>query len=273
VCLLSCLLSCLLLRARCPAFDPRAAVVVLAATLPSFHHNISRDVIFNEAELAGNKDVRDLSQGATAPATTANNASTIPATTEETDEENMKDSLIVGRTRKATNKVELSKKVLQEAVGATETPIKLINAVVRRRDPNIVYKEFYEKDPPLPKAMIAKLVSYNEDKPSYETAIAGPETLQWRQGVKKELNRILELDVWNLVPRPAKDVKIFISKWAFARKRNEHNEIVQHKARLILKGYEQVTDRDYDETYAAVIRNEITRLLLSLAAKYDWKVN
>jgi hypothetical protein len=74
-------------------------------------------------------------------------------------------------------------------------------------------------------------------------------------------------------PRPAKDVKIFTSKWAFARKRNEHNEIVRHKARLVLRGYEQVAGRDYDETYAAVVRNETARLLLSLAAKYDWEVD
>jgi hypothetical protein len=40
-----------------------------------------------------------------------------------------------------------------------------------------------------------------------------------------------------------------------------------------LKNYEQITGRDYDETYAAVIHNETTRLLLSLAAKYDWEVD
>ena len=72
--------------------------------------------------------------------------------------------------------------------------------------------ELYEEDPPLPKAMIAKLVTHNEDKPSYEAAMAGPEAPQWRQGVKEELNRILELGVWDLVPRPAKGVKIFTSK-------------------------------------------------------------
>jgi hypothetical protein len=91
--------------------------------------------------------------------------------------------------------------------------------------------------------------------------------------VKEELNRILELGIWDLVPRPAKGVKIFTSKWALARKCNEHNEIVRPKARLILKSYEQVAGRDYDKTYAAVVRNKTARLLLSLAAKYDWEVN
>jgi hypothetical protein len=41
----------------------------------------------------------------------------------------------------------------------------------------------------------------------------------------------------------------------------------------MLKGYEQIAGRDYNETYAEVMRSEISRLLLSLAAKYDWEVD
>jgi hypothetical protein len=78
--------------------------------------------------------------------------------------------------------------------------------------------------------------------------------------------------VWELVLRP-EGIKIFIFKWVFARKRNKHNEIVRHKARLVLRGYEQIAGRDYDETYIEVVRSETSRLLLSLAAKYDWEVD
>jgi hypothetical protein len=88
---------------------------------------IFRDVIFNEAELTGNKDVKDPSQGSTAPPTTANDASTTPATIEATDKEsiyhtkNIEESPITGRTRKTTYKIELSKKVFQKAVGVTDS--------------------------------------------------------------------------------------------------------------------------------------------------------
>src|SRR5450755_4293309 len=98
-------------------------------------------------------------------------------TIEETDKD-IKDSPVAGRTRKATNKAELPKKVFQKAMKAAKAPIKFINVIIPPRNPNIVYKELYEEDPPLPKAMIAKLVTHNEDKPSYETAMAGPETPQ-----------------------------------------------------------------------------------------------
>jgi hypothetical protein len=70
------------------------------------------------------------------------------------------------------------------------------------------------------------------------------------------------------VPIP-QDAKIFNSKWVFQRKRNKDNEIVRYKARLVLRGYEQVFNRDYGDTYALTVRSEISRLLLSLTAKYD----
>jgi hypothetical protein len=37
----------------------------------------------------------------------------------------------------------------------------------------------------------------------------------------------------------------------------------------MLRNYEQIADRDYDEIYIEIMRSEISRLLLSLAAKYD----
>jgi hypothetical protein len=59
--------------------------------------------------------------------------------------------------------------------------------------------------------MIAKVLTNNEDKPSYEAAIAGLEAHLWRQGMNEELERILGLGVWDLVLKPV-DAKIFTSK-------------------------------------------------------------
>jgi hypothetical protein len=43
--------------------------------------------------------------------------------------------------------------------------------VVSRRNPNIEYEDLIEKNPILSKIMIAKIIP-NEDKPSYEIAMA-----------------------------------------------------------------------------------------------------
>jgi hypothetical protein len=57
------------------------------------------------------------------------------------------------------------------------------------------------------------------------------------------------------MPMP-QDTKIFDLKWVLQRKRNEDNEIVRYKARLVLRGYEQVPNRDYGDTYALTVRSE-----------------
>jgi hypothetical protein len=40
-----------------------------------------------------------------------------------------------------------------------------------------------------------------------------------------------------------------------------------------LRGFEQQEGTDYGNTYATVVRNETTRLLLSLCAVNDWEIN
>jgi hypothetical protein len=65
----------------------------------------------------------------------------------------------------------------------------------------------------------------------------GPEIPLWKQGLQSEYDSLIERKVWTLVLMP-QDAKIFDPKWVFQRKRNEDNEIVRHKARLVLRGYE-----------------------------------
>ena len=42
-------------------------------------------------------------------------------------------------------------------------------------------------------------------------------------------------------------------KWVFVRKRNEKNEIVQYKTGLVVQGFSQCPEIDYEETYSPVI--------------------
>jgi hypothetical protein len=60
-------------------------------------------------------------------------------------------------------------------VEVTEASTKFVDIIVSRRNFNIIYKEFYEENPPLPKIIITKIIINNENKSSYETAMAGPE--------------------------------------------------------------------------------------------------
>ena len=57
------------------------------------------------------------------------------------------------------------------------------------------------------------------------------------------------------------------SKWDFIRKRNENNEVVRYKARLVVQGFTQRSGIDFDETYSPVMSGITFRYLISLAVQ------
>ncbi|KAJ9539391.1 hypothetical protein OSB04_032124 [Centaurea solstitialis] len=53
-------------------------------------------------------------------------------------------------------------------------------------------------------------------------------------------------------------------KWVFVRKRNENNEVIRYKARLVAQGFSQRPGIDYEETYSPVMDVITFRYLISL---------
>jgi hypothetical protein len=57
------------------------------------------------------------------------------------------------------------------------------------------------------------------------------------------------------------------SKWIFVHKRNENNEVVRYKARLVAQGFTQKPGIDFNETYSPVMSGITFRYIISLAAQ------
>lgn len=70
---------------------------------------------------------------------------------------------------------------------------------------------------------------------------------------------------------PPFGVKQLSTKWVYKLKINADNSI-RYKARLVVRGFEQVEGQDYDETYAPVSRLTTLRFILSTAAFFGFKV-
>ncbi|PRQ59184.1 putative RNA-directed DNA polymerase [Rosa chinensis] len=88
---------------------------------------------------------------------------------------------------------------------------------------------------------------------------------KWKEAIQVELDSLTKRKVFGPVVPTPRHVKPVGFKWVFVRKRNEGNEIVRYKARLVAQGFSQRPGIDYDETYSPVMDVITFRYLISLA--------
>ena len=89
--------------------------------------------------------------------------------------------------------------------------------------------------------------------------------------MKEKLSMIEKNKTWILIERP-RDRKMIRVKRVYSTKLNVDGSINKNKARLVVKGYNQVFGMDYSDTFALVTRLDTIRLLLAVAAQNDWRV-
>ena len=103
---------------------------------------------------------------------------------------------------------------------------------------------------------------------SYTEASKYPE---WRTAMHEEFNALQAQGTWSLVPR-LPSMNVVGCKWVFRIKYNPDGTIARHKARLVAKGYHQVQGFDFDETFSPVVKKPTIRIILALAAQYNWSL-
>ncbi|KAL0428099.1 UNVERIFIED_CONTAM: Copia protein [Sesamum latifolium] len=85
------------------------------------------------------------------------------------------------------------------------------------------------------------------------------------------MNSMGSNQVWTLVD-PPKGVRPIGCKLVYKRKLGADGEVTAFKARLVEKGYTQRPGVDFEETYSPVAMAKSTRILLSIAAWYDYEI-
>src|SRR5437764_2830426 len=112
----------------------------------------------------------------------------------------------------------------------------------------------------------------NVDPLSYEEAVYfSPYATNWQEGMQEEYNALVANLTFRWVKLPA-GKKAIQSKWVYLRKENLDGS-THFKCRVVIKGYKQVQGIDFTETFAPGAKQVTVRLLLSLAAYYDWDID
>ena len=74
---------------------------------------------------------------------------------------------------------------------------------------------------------------------------------KWRNAMDEEIKAIEKNDTWEFAPLPTGKKTIGV-KWVYKLKKIAKGKVERYKARLVVKGYSQRQDIDYDEVFAPV---------------------
>ena len=80
-----------------------------------------------------------------------------------------------------------------------------------------------------------------------------------------------ENKVWTLVDLPD-DRQAIENRWIFKKKTEANGNVTVYKARLVAKCFRQVQGIDYDETFSPVAMLKSVRIMLAIAAFYDYEI-
>ncbi|GJZ31850.1 retrotransposon protein, putative, ty1-copia subclass [Tanacetum coccineum] len=106
---------------------------------------------------------------------------------------------------------------------------------------------------------------------NYKAAILDPESDKWVDAMNAEMQSMKDNQVWCLVDLPP-NCKTVGSKWLFKKKTDMDGIVHTYKARLVAKGYTQTYGVDYEETFSPVADIRAIRILIAIAAFYDYEI-
>ncbi|GKA74453.1 retrotransposon protein, putative, ty1-copia subclass [Tanacetum coccineum] len=106
---------------------------------------------------------------------------------------------------------------------------------------------------------------------SYKAAMLDSKSNKWIDAMNAEIQSMMDNMVWVLVDLPP-GCKTVGSKWIFKKKTDMDGIVHTYKARLVAKGYTQLYRVDYEETFSPVTDIRAIRILISIAAYYDYEI-
>ncbi|CAM8877382.1 unnamed protein product [Rhodiola kirilowii] len=95
---------------------------------------------------------------------------------------------------------------------------------------------------------------------------------QWVEAMNKEITALEGNNTWLLTDLP-KDKTVVDCKWIYKIKYLADGSIERFRARLVARGFTQIEELDYHETFAPVAKMTTVRCLLAIAAARNWPLH
>jgi hypothetical protein len=116
-------------------------------------------------------------------------------------------------------------------------------------------------------AMIAKLIQNDPDPKIMAEYKSRSDWNQWKETIQAEITSLSKRKVFSQAMHTPLKVFPVGFECVFIRKRNENNEVVRYKARLVAQGFTQRPGIDFNETYSLVMSGITFRYFISLAVQ------
>jgi len=95
---------------------------------------------------------------------------------------------------------------------------------------------------------------------------------RWKAAEKEEYLAHKKHGTWSNT-RSSNKRKAVKTRYVYDIKHDAEGNMTRYKARLVAQGFNQVPERDFDETWAPVPSSATTRALFAVAAAKAWEVH
>ena len=106
---------------------------------------------------------------------------------------------------------------------------------------------------------------------NYDKAISSPKAKQWHKAMDEEMNSLIDNNTFELTVIP-EGRSVVGGRWVYSVKYDVNDE-EKFKARYVAKGYSQVQNVDYNETFSPTARLTSIRMLIHLASQNNWLIH
>ena len=122
------------------------------------------------------------------------------------------------------------------------------------------------------RALLSRIEIENDDPRTVKEAFKSWRHEDWKRAMEEEIRSVTDHNVWTLMPPPPK-IRPLTSKWVFRMKKNEKGDVEWYKARIVVRGFEQVEGVDFNETFAPTCKYKSIRTLLAIGATKDLEIH